>query len=624
MCGVPWHSADHHIARLVAAGRKVAICDQVEDPRAAKGLVRRDITRIVTPGTVLDPESLLPGAACYLAALVAGRTGARGRRLPGPLRPGSSTRGPSRPSACRMRSRSSGRGKFFFPRDRDLPFSRRAIALTRRAADWFAARRRERHPAGPAGHGARSRRPPRPPAPTPRRCGPAASRTSWRRRPCVSASAWVSTPPRSRRSSSSSPPTAPRTAASARFSTGPGRRWERARCKDALSRPSLDPVELEARWDAVEELVAPIRRRARALQRGARRRRRSRAALRADRGRHGGPPRRRGAGPRDCSAVPRVLAAGGAARLVRGSASILDGIPDVERPRGAGRADARARAAGSRVGRRRHPRRRRRGARLAARACGADAQGALLAIEARGAAALRASPPARPVQPRLRLLARGRRRRTATGVPADWIRRQSLANAERFVTPALEGPGGEDPRRRRTDRRDRGAALRASSSRELAQRGRPRRRGPRRRSRSSTSTRRFAEVARVGPLGPAEAFARRRGSRSSTGAIRSSRPPARGALRAERLRPLAREADPRRDGAEHGGQVHVPAAGRDDRAARAGRLVRAGRERGDLARGPDLHARRRRRSPLARRVHVHGRDARGGRDPARGDAREAS
>jgi len=69
MCGVPHHSVDHHVAKLVAAGRKVAICDQVEDARAAKGLVRRDITRVVTPGTVLDPESLLPDAPCYLAAL---------------------------------------------------------------------------------------------------------------------------------------------------------------------------------------------------------------------------------------------------------------------------------------------------------------------------------------------------------------------------------------------------------------------------------------------------------------------------------------------------------------------------------------------------------------------------
>src|SRR5262249_11024243 len=67
--GVLSPAADHHIARLGAAGRKVAVCDQVEDPRSARGLVRRDITRIVTPGTVLDPESLLPGAASFLAAV---------------------------------------------------------------------------------------------------------------------------------------------------------------------------------------------------------------------------------------------------------------------------------------------------------------------------------------------------------------------------------------------------------------------------------------------------------------------------------------------------------------------------------------------------------------------------
>src|SRR6476646_9892273 len=67
MCGVPWHSADAHIARLVAAGRKVAVCDQVEEARGAKGLVRRDITRVVTPGTVLDPNALLPAVPSYLA-----------------------------------------------------------------------------------------------------------------------------------------------------------------------------------------------------------------------------------------------------------------------------------------------------------------------------------------------------------------------------------------------------------------------------------------------------------------------------------------------------------------------------------------------------------------------------
>ncbi len=54
MCGVPFHAAEGYIARLIRKGHRVAICDQVEDPRAAKGLVRRAVTRVVTPGTVTD------------------------------------------------------------------------------------------------------------------------------------------------------------------------------------------------------------------------------------------------------------------------------------------------------------------------------------------------------------------------------------------------------------------------------------------------------------------------------------------------------------------------------------------------------------------------------------------
>ncbi len=54
MCGVPYHSCDGYIARLIAKGYKVAICEQTEDPALAKGLVDRDIIRIVTPGTVID------------------------------------------------------------------------------------------------------------------------------------------------------------------------------------------------------------------------------------------------------------------------------------------------------------------------------------------------------------------------------------------------------------------------------------------------------------------------------------------------------------------------------------------------------------------------------------------
>lgn len=58
MCGIPYHSAENYIARLIEKGYKVAICEQVEDPAQAKGVVRREIVRIVTPGTVMDARSL--------------------------------------------------------------------------------------------------------------------------------------------------------------------------------------------------------------------------------------------------------------------------------------------------------------------------------------------------------------------------------------------------------------------------------------------------------------------------------------------------------------------------------------------------------------------------------------
>ena len=65
MCGVPYHSAEAYIARLVAKGYKVAICEQTEDPATAKGLVKRDIIRVVTPGTVLDDTSLEAGRSNF-------------------------------------------------------------------------------------------------------------------------------------------------------------------------------------------------------------------------------------------------------------------------------------------------------------------------------------------------------------------------------------------------------------------------------------------------------------------------------------------------------------------------------------------------------------------------------
>ncbi|MBC7792825.1 MAG: hypothetical protein H7Z43_03885, partial [Clostridia bacterium] len=61
MAGVPHHAATGYIARLVERGFSVAICDQLEDPKFAKGIVKRAITRIVTPGTIVELEALDPG-----------------------------------------------------------------------------------------------------------------------------------------------------------------------------------------------------------------------------------------------------------------------------------------------------------------------------------------------------------------------------------------------------------------------------------------------------------------------------------------------------------------------------------------------------------------------------------
>ena len=58
MCGVPFHSADSYIAKLVARGYKVAICEQLENPAEAKGVVKRDVIRVITPGTVCDGDML--------------------------------------------------------------------------------------------------------------------------------------------------------------------------------------------------------------------------------------------------------------------------------------------------------------------------------------------------------------------------------------------------------------------------------------------------------------------------------------------------------------------------------------------------------------------------------------
>jgi DNA mismatch repair protein MutS len=70
MCGVPYFSANTYIAKLIERGHKVAVCDQVEDARQAKGIVKRAVTRVVSPGMITDPEDLDFREANYLAGLV--------------------------------------------------------------------------------------------------------------------------------------------------------------------------------------------------------------------------------------------------------------------------------------------------------------------------------------------------------------------------------------------------------------------------------------------------------------------------------------------------------------------------------------------------------------------------
>ncbi|TET40565.1 MAG: DNA mismatch repair protein MutS, partial [Dehalococcoidia bacterium] len=70
MAGIPFHALDNYLAKLINKGYKVAICEQLSEPKA-KGLVERDVIRVVTPGTVVEPELLEGKANNYLAAIVA-------------------------------------------------------------------------------------------------------------------------------------------------------------------------------------------------------------------------------------------------------------------------------------------------------------------------------------------------------------------------------------------------------------------------------------------------------------------------------------------------------------------------------------------------------------------------
>ena len=70
MCGVPFHAYESYMNRLVAKGYKVAICEQMEDPKQAKGMVRREVIRVVTPGTNINEQALDEGKNNYIMCIV--------------------------------------------------------------------------------------------------------------------------------------------------------------------------------------------------------------------------------------------------------------------------------------------------------------------------------------------------------------------------------------------------------------------------------------------------------------------------------------------------------------------------------------------------------------------------
>lgn len=76
MCGVPFHAVDSYISKLVLSGYSVAVCEQAEDPKAAKGIVRREVIRVVTPGTLMDTEALDSDRNNYLCSVCADEDGA--------------------------------------------------------------------------------------------------------------------------------------------------------------------------------------------------------------------------------------------------------------------------------------------------------------------------------------------------------------------------------------------------------------------------------------------------------------------------------------------------------------------------------------------------------------------
>ena len=86
LAGVPHHAVESYLSRMIAKGYKVAICEQMEDPKKAKGIVKRDVIRVVTPGTVIDAALLPSAGARYLFSVVSDKKKKKSRTcVPGYL-----------------------------------------------------------------------------------------------------------------------------------------------------------------------------------------------------------------------------------------------------------------------------------------------------------------------------------------------------------------------------------------------------------------------------------------------------------------------------------------------------------------------------------------------------------
>ena len=75
MCGIPFHAANSYISKLVLAGYSVAICEQAEDPKLAKGIVKREVCRVITPGTIMDSAALNSDKNNYMCSVCVGTDG---------------------------------------------------------------------------------------------------------------------------------------------------------------------------------------------------------------------------------------------------------------------------------------------------------------------------------------------------------------------------------------------------------------------------------------------------------------------------------------------------------------------------------------------------------------------